>query len=68
MLIDDNNLRVADYGQARGPGETRSADLGEVTAQGQVRDSTKAIVGTKAAPFNLEANGSFVFAPPIGDW
>lgn len=68
ILIDDNNLRVADYGQARGPGETRSADLGEVTAQGQVRDSTKAIAGTKAAPFNLEANGSFVFAPPIGDW
>ena len=68
LLIDDNALRVADYGQARGLGEARGADLGEVTAQGEVRDSTKAVVGSKAAPFNLESNGSFVFDPPIGAW
>ncbi|WP_395310574.1 hypothetical protein V4U86_07150 [Mycobacterium sp. AMU20-3851] len=68
LLIDDNALRVADYGQARGLGESRAGDMGEVTAQGEVRDSTKAIVGSKAAPFNLESNGSFVFDPPIGAW
>ena len=68
ILIDDNALRVADYGSARGLGETRNADLGEVTAQGEVRDSTKAVVGSKSAPFNLESNGLFVFDPPIGSW
>lgn len=68
LIVDDNSLRVADYGQARGLGETRSAGLGVVSAQGDVRDSTKAIVGSKAAPFNLESNGSFVFDPPIGAW
>lgn len=68
LVIDDNALRIADYGQARGLGETRNADLGEVTAQGDVRDTTKAVVGTKSAPFNLESNGSFAFDPPIGTW
>lgn len=68
LLIDDNALRSADYGEARGLGETRNADLGEVIAQGEVRDTTKAVVGSHAAPFNLEANGSFVFDPPIGAW
>jgi len=68
VLIDPDALRVADYGKARGLGENRSADTGVVSAQGSVRDSTKAIVGSKAAPFNLEANGSFVFDPPIGSW
>lgn len=68
LLVDDNALRSADYGTARGLGETRNADLGVVTAQGEVHDSTKAIVGSKAAPFNLESNGSFVFDPPIGAW
>jgi hypothetical protein len=68
LLIDDNALRSADYGEARGLGETRNADLGVVTAQGEVHDSTKAVVGSKSAPFNLESNGSFVFDPPIGAW
>lgn len=68
LLVDDNALRSADYGNARGLGETRNADLGVVTAQGEVHDSTKAVVGSKAAPFNLESNGSFVFDPPIGAW
>ncbi|QIV83528.1 hypothetical protein [Mycolicibacterium frederiksbergense] len=68
LLIDDNALRSADYGEARGLGETRNGDLGVVNAQGEVHDSTKAVVGSKAAPFNLESNGSFVFDPPIGAW
>ncbi|MGW0162461.1 hypothetical protein ACWDUN_24400 [Mycobacterium sp. NPDC003323] len=68
ILVDDNALRSADYGEARGAGETRLADAGEIVAQGEVRDTTKAIPGSKAAPFNLEANGSFVFDPPISDW
>jgi hypothetical protein len=70
ILIDDNALRVADYGEARGFGDTRSADAGIVHAQGEGVhvDTVKAVPGTKAAPFNLESNGSFVFSPPIGDW
>jgi len=68
LLIDDNALRSADYGEARGLGETRNGDMGIVSAQGEVHDSTKAVVGSKAAPFNLESNGSFVFDPPIGAW
>lgn len=68
LLIDDNALRSADYGVARGLGETRNGDMGIVNAQGEVHDSTKAVVGTKSAPFNLESDGSFVFDPPIGAW
>ncbi|MGU3497240.1 hypothetical protein [Mycobacterium sp. C31M] len=68
LLIDENALRSADYGEARGQGETRLADAGEISAQGEVRDTTKAVVGSRAAPFNLESNGSFVFDPPISDW
>ena len=70
ILIDDNALRVADYGEARGFLDTRNADAGIVHAQGEGVhvDTVKAVPGTKAAPFNLEANGAFVFSPPIGDW
>ncbi|MCV7430753.1 hypothetical protein [Mycolicibacterium bacteremicum] len=70
LLVDDNALRVADYGEARGFGDTRSADAGIVHAQGEGVhvDTVKAVPGTTAAPFNLEANGAFVFSPPIGDW
>ncbi|CAN5722521.1 hypothetical protein BH10ACT9_BH10ACT9_22360 [soil metagenome] len=68
LLIDENSLRAVAIGEARGPGDTRSADMQTVNAQGEVRDSTKAVVGTTAAPFNLESNGSFAFSPPIGDW
>jgi hypothetical protein len=40
----------------------------EISAQGELRDSIKAVPGTTAAPFNLESDGSFQFSPPIGDW
>lgn len=68
LVIDENSLRSVAIGEARGQGDTRSADIQEVSAQGEVRDSIKAVVGTTAAPFNLEDNGSFAFSPPIGDW
>lgn len=68
LIIDENSLRATAIGQARGQGESRAAESGTVTAQGEVRDSTKAVVGTTASPFNLESNGSFAFSPPIGDW
>ncbi|PEG53179.1 hypothetical protein [Mycolicibacterium diernhoferi] len=70
ILIDDNALRVADYGEARGFLDTRNAESGVVHAQGQGVhvDTIKAVPGTKAAPFNLASNGAFVFSPPIGDW
>jgi len=68
LIIDDNSLRAAAIGEARGAGGTITADSGIVSAQGEVRDSTKAVVGTTASPFNLESNGSFQFSPPIGDW
>ena len=70
ILIDDNALRVADYGQARGFLDTRNAEAGIVHAQGEGVhvDTVKAVPGTTAAPFNLESNGSFTFDPPIGDW
>ena len=70
ILIDDDALRVADYGEARGFGDTRNADAGIVHAQGEGVhvDTVKAVPGTKAAPFNLAANGAFIFSPPIGDW
>ena len=70
ILIDDNALRVADYGEARGFLDTRNAEAGIVHAQGEGVhvDTVKAVPGTKAAPFNLAANGAFIFSPPIGDW
>ncbi|MCF6390468.1 hypothetical protein L2K20_26140 [Mycobacterium sp. MBM] len=70
LLIDDNALRVADYGEARGFLDTRNAEAGIVHAQGEGVhvDTVKAVPGTTAAPFNLESNGAFVFDPPIGDW
>jgi hypothetical protein len=68
LVIDENALRATAVGEARGFLETRSADSGIVHAQGEVVDSVKAVVGTTAAPFNLEQNGSFQFSPPIGDW
>ncbi len=70
ILIDDNALRVADYGEARGFLDTRNAESGIVHAQGEGVhvDTVKAVPGTTSAPFNLESNGSFTFDPPIGDW
>ena len=61
-------VRINDFGVARGISESRVADAGTINAFGEVRDTTKAVVGSHAAPFNLEANGSFVFDPPIGAW
>ena len=68
LIIDDNSLRSTAIGEARGLGESRSADMQEISAQGEVHDSVKAVPGTTAAPFNLEDNGQFVFDPPIGQW
>jgi hypothetical protein len=68
LVIDENALRSTAIGEARGFGETRLSDAGIIRGQGEVRDSVKAVVGTTAAPFNLEQNGSFQFSPPIGDW
>ena len=68
LIIDDNSLRASAIGEARGFGETITSDTGIVSAQGEVRDSVKAVSGTIASPFNLESNGSFEFSPPIGDW
>ncbi|WP_197382261.1 hypothetical protein [Mycolicibacterium mengxianglii] len=69
LLVDENALRTAAIGEARGAGGNSGlGDAGVVTAQGEVRDGVKAVAGTTAAPFNLEQNGSFQFSPPIGDW
>jgi hypothetical protein len=68
LVIDDNSLRATAIGEARGFLSTRSGEEGIVHAQGEIRDSVKAVVGTTAAPFNLESNGAFEFSPPIGDW
>ncbi|MDF2824526.1 MAG: hypothetical protein K0R68_1934 [Mycobacterium sp.] len=68
LVVDENSLRSTAIGEARGFGETRSADMTEISAQGELRDSIKAVPGTTAAPFNLESDGSFQFSPPIGDW
>ncbi|AQA01537.1 hypothetical protein BVC93_02795 [Mycobacterium sp. MS1601] len=68
LIIDDNSLRSTAIGEARGLGESRSADMGEVNAQGELHDSIMAVPGTTASPFNLESNGSFVFDPPMGAW
>jgi hypothetical protein len=68
LLIDENALRATSLGEARGFLSTRTADSGIVHAQGETRDSVKAVSGTTASPFNLESNGAFVFSPPMGDW
>ncbi|VEG56513.1 Uncharacterised protein [Mycolicibacterium aurum] len=57
-------IRINDFGLARGISEARVADAGEVNAFGEVRDTTKAVVGTTAAPFE----GSYPVGPPIGDF
>jgi len=70
LLIDDNALRVADYGQARGFLDTRSADQGIVHAQGEGVhvDTIKAVPGTISEAFNLPEDGQFYFQPPIGSF
>jgi hypothetical protein len=57
-------IRINDYGVARGISEARVARGGIINAQGEVRDSTKAVVGGKAYPFR----GGFPSGPAIGEW
>jgi hypothetical protein len=68
LIIDQNALRFTAPGEARGMLSTRNGAEGIVHAQGDVKDSIKAVVGTSAAPFNLESDASFQTGPPIGDW
>lgn len=64
----DNAVRAAPYGEVQAQGVVRDCKMDVVCAQGTVTDSLEAIVGSKAAPFNLEDNGEFIFDAPIGDW
>ncbi|MDG4667701.1 hypothetical protein [Mycobacterium sp. 236(2023)] len=61
-------IRINDFGVARGISEARLGDAGEVSATGssstEVRDNTKAVVGTTASAFE----GEYPTGPPIGDW
>ena len=57
-------IRINDFGVARGISEGRVADAGVVNAYGEVRDTTKSIVGTTASAFE----GEYPVGPPIGDW
>lgn len=68
QVIDQNSLRSTAIGQARGVFDTRSAKKSTVNAQGDVRDSVKAVPGTTAAPFGVRQNGEFRSGAPIGSW
>jgi hypothetical protein len=57
-------VRINDYGVARGISETRLADAGVVSAQGDVRDTVHAVVGSTASAYE----GEYPVDPPIGDW
>lgn len=57
-------VRNSDYGVARGQSETRLADAGVIEAQGEVRDSTKAVPGSRATGFG----GAYPVGPGQGDW
>lgn len=57
-------VRINDYGVARGVADTRLASAGVVSAQGEVRDTMKAVVGGRAANFE----GGFPTGPGMGDW
>ena len=57
-------IRINDYGVARGISETRLADAGEISAQGEIRDNIKAVPGGKARGFR----GGYPVGPAIGDW
>jgi hypothetical protein len=61
---ENSVIRINDFGVARGISEARVGDAGIVSAQGEVRDSTKAVVGSKSSPFR----GGFPSGPAIGDW
>ena len=57
-------IRINDFGVASGISETRLADAGVVTAQGEVRDTVRAVVGGTASAYE----GEYPVGPPIGDW
>ncbi len=61
---ENSVVRINDFGVARGVSEARLGDAGVVSAQGEVRDSTKAVVGGTASGFE----GSYPTGPAIGDW
>lgn len=57
-------VRINDFGVARGISESRVADAGTINAFGEVRDTTKAVVGSTASAFE----GAYPVGPGIGDW
>lgn len=57
-------IRINDFGVARGISEARVGDAGVISAFGEVRDTTKAVVGTTASAFE----GAYPVGPAIGDW
>ena len=61
---ENSVIRINDFGVARGTSEARLGDAGIVSAQGEVRDSVKAVTGTRAREFQ----GSYAPGPAIGDW
>lgn len=65
---ENSVIRINDFGVARGISEARLADSGIVHAGGssstEVRDTTKAVVGKAARPFE----GAFPVGPALGDW
>ncbi|MBB2989813.1 hypothetical protein FHR72_001276 [Mycolicibacterium iranicum] len=61
---ENSVIRINDFGIARGISEARVGDAGVVNAQGEVRDSTKAVVRGGPRPFR----GGFPSGPAIGDW
>ena len=61
---ENSVIRINDFGVARGISEARVADAGILNAFGEVRDTTKAVVGTTAAAFE----GAYPVGPAIGDW
>lgn len=64
QATENSVIRINDFGVARGISEARVADAGVVHAQGEVRDSTKAVQGNKSRPFR----GGFPTGPAIGGW
>lgn len=62
---ENSVVRINDMGAARGISEARLGDThGVVHAQGEVRDSVKAVQGSKSRPFR----GVFPVGPSIGEW
>lgn len=61
---ENSVIRINDFGVARGISEARVADAGVISAFGEVRDTTKAVVGSTAAAFE----GAYPVGPAIGDW